>query len=316
MKKEIDLKLLKVIHAIVTSGTVTEAARKLQQSPGNISYQLGKIREITGGHLFIRTREGMKPDATALELSQRYQQFIDGTTLSDRDQKQKRNSLNINTWSLVEMLLAGSVFCEQGHHPVCRFVFNSYIANPEERLFKLKNRQIDIDIGNKLPADSQISAVKLFTSDVSVLVGKKFRQQDTPFSLQELKSSRYVVWSANPDFYSDNIDGAVQIAQLRATRDVAVVSASMINMVSLCANSHYIMLIPDFFVPMLEKSFPVKCLSLPEECALRYDCYLHYHTQLGSELLALATVRDALTRMTKPSAEAMLSVSQVKGDWR
>lgn len=315
MKKEIDLKLLKVIHTIVTSGTVTEAARKLNQSPGNISYQLGKVREITGGHLFIRTREGMKPDATALELSQRYQQFIGSDKSQATTGQNKRKSLNVNTWSLIEMLFAVNVFGEKNSHPACRFIFNSYVANPEERLFKLKNQFIDIDIGNKLPADSHISAVKLFSSGVSVLVGKQFREEDTPFSLQELRSSRHAVWSASSDFYSDNIDGAVQMAKLAASRDVAVVSGSMINMVSLCANSSYVMLIPDFFVPMLEKNFQVKCLPLPEELAVHYDCYLHYHNQLGNELLALKSVRDAIARIVNQSEGTMPHMSPEKGEW-
>jgi hypothetical protein len=244
-----------------------------------------------------------------LELSQRYQQFID----SEKPQmplgaQNKRKTLNINTWSLIEMLFTASALSPKDSDPGCRFIFNAYVENAEERQSKLKNQIIDIDIGNKLPADNSIGTVKLFTSGVSVLMGTKNGQHAIPFSLQALESSRHVVWSATSDFYSKSIEGAIEMARLKASRDVAVVSGSLINMVSLCASSNYIMLIPDFFTPMLEKNFQVKCQPLPEKYAVHYDCYLHYHTQLGDELLTLKAVCDAITKMAQPIDDRLVGV--------
>lgn len=295
MKQEIDLKTLKIIHTIVTLGTVTKAAQKLKQSPGNISYQLGKARTQTGSHLFIRTRDGMKPDATALELSQRYENFTeskrsqDGISLSA-----SRDNLKVNTWSLIEMMFAANMFGKEQLHPPCRFIFKGYEAEPEERLMHLKNRDVDIDIGNKLPPDNGINAIKLFTTGVSVLVGNQNRPGDTPFSLQELRDARYAVWSTAPDYYSDSIDEANLVSELIQSRNVAVISGSMVNMVSLCANSDYIMLIPTIFTTMLERNFQVKCLPLPDELSLYHDCYLHYHPKLSAEPQAMESVHTAV----------------------
>jgi DNA-binding transcriptional LysR family regulator len=298
VKKEIDLRLLRVIHSVVTTGTVTQAAISLKQSPGNISYQLGKARDITGAHLFIRTRDGMKPDATALELSQRYEHFMENSTPQNNDSiHAHRNSLSINTFSLIEMMLAINVCGSEVEQTSLRYIFNAYISNPEERLNKLRSNAVDIDIGNKLPADAMITAVKLFTSGVSVLVGEQQYNKKEGFNLRELQASRHAIWSAVPDFYSESIDGAIQTSHFIQSRDIAVISGSMINMVSLCANSNYIMLIPDFFASMLEKAFQVKCLPLPDELDIHYDCYLHYASQLDREPEILESIQSSLAKM-------------------
>ncbi|MCT4707719.1 LysR family transcriptional regulator [Enterobacteriaceae bacterium H11S18] len=298
MKREIDLKLLKIIHTVVTTGSVTEAARKLKQSAGNISYQLGKARELTGVYLFIRTRNGMKPDSTALELSQRYQQFIDSNiAVQDLSSYPQQKSLSINTFSLLEMMLANNVCNSKNSDTLFRYIFNSYVSNPEERLLRLRKKDVHIDIGNKLPADEAITTVKLFTSNVHVLVGSQNLPVDGSLSMQELRSSRYVIWSAIPDYYSDSMEGAVRTSQFIQSQDVAVVSGSMINMVSLCANSRYIMLIPNIFAPMLERNFQVKCMPLPPELDIRYDCYLHYSAQLDREPWLLKSIHGAIASM-------------------
>ncbi|MGL4726477.1 MAG: LysR family transcriptional regulator [Scandinavium sp.] len=228
MKKEMELKLLRVIHTLVMSGTVTETARRLKQSPGNISYQLGKAREFTGKPLFTRTREGMKPEPAALQLSRHYLQLTNEShpTRAVKPHRERQN-LKINTLSLVEMLFAVNVLGDNAYHPAWRFVFNSYITNAEERLRQLKNHTVDIDIGNKIPVDRSISAVKLFTSGASVLVGKHHRVHKTPFSIEEWENSPHVVWTAASDFYSRTIDGAAQIEQLVKSRKADVVSGSM-----------------------------------------------------------------------------------------
>ncbi|MFK3659282.1 LysR family transcriptional regulator [Scandinavium sp. NPDC088450] len=308
MIKEIDLKLLKVIHTIVTTGTVTEAARTLKQSAGNISYQLSKARELTGAHLFIRTREGMKPDATALELSERYRQFEerDGLSLELPTEDVIRSALHINTYSLLEMMLAISACDAQKKDTSLRYIFHSYISAPEERLTRLRNKTVDIDIGNKLPVDPSVTAIKLFTSNVSVLRGQHNQQQE-PLNMELLCSARHAIWSALPDYYAASVEGAMTMSSFMHSRDIAVVSGSMINMVSLCACSQYVMLIPEFFSSMIEKNFSVKCLPTPDELDIRYDCYLHYATKPEKEVGMLDAIHEIVASMArnKPCYEAV-----------
>lgn len=284
MNKDIDPKLLRVIHSIVTCGSAVEASYRLNMSTGNISYLLGKARRITGSHLFIRTNRGLRPDTTALELSHRYQQYFEGGLyrgVKKRSNSEKMESLSINAHSLMEMLFC-SYSMEQSeiNGDELKYKFKSYISKTDDRLSRVKNKLIDIDIGDILPADSEINSVKLFTSEVGILTSSKHRPKGTVFTYKEWCSSRHIVWSTSPNYYNNSICGTKQVLKLNNSRDTAVISESLINMVSLCSNTSYIMLIPSFFSRLLECNFPVHFHPLDAGVNMYCDQYLHYNTAL------------------------------------
>jgi DNA-binding transcriptional LysR family regulator len=64
-----DLNLLKALHAVLTEGSVSAAARKLHITPSAVSHQLARLRVHTGDPLFTRVGQGMVPTPRALELS-------------------------------------------------------------------------------------------------------------------------------------------------------------------------------------------------------------------------------------------------------
>jgi len=291
MQSKIDLKLLKLINVLVVSGSVTKAAQLLNLSPGAISYSLKKLRSITGEHLFIRTKSGMKPDATAHELSQRYQKFCSSANDSSSDDIEvSRDKLTVMTFSPMEMLLAESIFNLPDDSSLYRYVFLPYTASVEERVEKLKNGIVDVDIGGKLPADTLIGKVKILSCNVAVLAGVQNKLLPTQLSVEDLYRTRHVIWNVMIDYYCNTIQSAEKVGKYIQGRDVGLISSSLINMVAFCAHSDCIMLIPEMFVPMLTKKFPVQCHSLPAEFDMQYDCYMHFNTQLTEDEQAIKFV--------------------------
>jgi len=63
-----DLNLLKVFEAIMSTGSVGEAAKKLYVSAPAISQSLAKLRSEYNDPLFIRDGRGLKPSSFALSL--------------------------------------------------------------------------------------------------------------------------------------------------------------------------------------------------------------------------------------------------------
>lgn len=63
-----DLNLLKVFEAIMSTGSVNEAAKKLSISAPAVSQSLGKLRTEYNDPLFIRDGRGLKPSSFALYL--------------------------------------------------------------------------------------------------------------------------------------------------------------------------------------------------------------------------------------------------------
>ncbi len=64
-----DLNLLRVFQAIADERSLTLAGNRLYLSQPAVSYALGRLRLIFDDPLFIRTKEGMQPTPTAVELA-------------------------------------------------------------------------------------------------------------------------------------------------------------------------------------------------------------------------------------------------------
>lgn len=72
----VDAHLLKVFCALMTEGSVTRAAVKLEQSQPAVSLALGKLRAIFSDPLLVRGRDGMVPTERALALLPRAQALL------------------------------------------------------------------------------------------------------------------------------------------------------------------------------------------------------------------------------------------------
>ena len=65
---KIDLHLVRVLHTVVTEGSVSRAALKLASTQPAVSAQLKRLRALTGDALLVRSGTGMAPTRTALAL--------------------------------------------------------------------------------------------------------------------------------------------------------------------------------------------------------------------------------------------------------
>lgn len=65
---KIDLQLVRVLHTVITEGSVSRAALKLGSTQPAISAQLKRLRALTGDALLVRSGTGLAPTTTALSL--------------------------------------------------------------------------------------------------------------------------------------------------------------------------------------------------------------------------------------------------------
>ncbi|WP_159867128.1 MULTISPECIES: LysR family transcriptional regulator [unclassified Raoultella] len=295
MPQTIELKLLKIINTLVVCGSVKTTAKLLNLSPAAISYSLKKLRNITGEHLFIRTRSGMKPNATAYELSQRYQKYF----ASDFEEQAPENhqdekKLTIMTYSPVEMLLSESIAGLSQNSHKYRYVYLPYTIDVNARLDNLVHQNAYIDIGAELPQDKAFSKVKLFTSDISILASINNTTIPENLTCENLYHLKHAVWSSLGDYYCENMQISSAVKKYVQEREVAIVSGSIINMVEFCSRSDCIMLIPDVFIPMLINAFPVKRLELPAQLIMKHDCYMHFNNKITDNPVMTRLIDDII----------------------
>lgn len=82
LRSRIDLNLLAVFDAIVTRGSVTQAARHLHLSQSAISHALGRLRREFDDPLFVRTGNALVPTALAREITEPVRAALRGVEIA------------------------------------------------------------------------------------------------------------------------------------------------------------------------------------------------------------------------------------------
>ncbi|MCT4712732.1 LysR family transcriptional regulator [Enterobacteriaceae bacterium H11S18] len=290
MNHSVDLKELKVIHVLIECGSVTKTAEILDVSPGAVSYILNKVRKSTGSALFFRTKNGMVPDNIARELSQRYQSITKElfeeksiTTLEGR-------GVAISTYSWIELSLS-FLFADKEKFPV-PIKFSALNASDTERLVRLRNKEVDIDIGTRLPEDKSIIQVDFMSSDVCIIVSANHPTIKDEFTMKDWNDNHHIIWSRGMNLISNDFRHANHFNELINERKIACTSSNALNMIMVCAVSDHILLMPRAAVDFLKQILPIRTFDVPKELEMRFDCFLHYHHSLAND----ETIEDMLSK--------------------
>jgi DNA-binding transcriptional LysR family regulator len=291
MVRNLDLNVLRAIHVLCEAGSVTKAADILNVTPGAISYLINKARKETGSVLFIRTRTGMAPDTIARELSVRYLS-ISQEFSHNEDGPVNSRPMVISSYSLVELLLSLAVLNEQSQYP--ELIFHRQKSNDHERLIKLRNREVDLDIGTRLPVDNSITQLRFYAGNAGVLVRKNHPTITDEVTLNDWKKNKHAVWLRGMHFINDDFSHTHRFNELSNHRNVAFTGSSSLNLVTVCMLSDVLVLVPEIVGRKLASLIPVNWFKPPEEIDMRYECYIHYHRGMsGNEnMKKLVTLFD------------------------
>ena len=75
---DLDGKVLRVFLTILQESSVSKAADQLGVTQSAISHTLGKLRQVLGDPLFVRSGQGLTPTERALSLKEPVQKVLDG----------------------------------------------------------------------------------------------------------------------------------------------------------------------------------------------------------------------------------------------
>ncbi|MDU1063016.1 MAG: LysR family transcriptional regulator [Leclercia adecarboxylata] len=283
MEHQFDIKTLRTIHTLCSCGSVMQTAKILGVSPGAISYTLNKARKITGSALFFRSRTGMVPNNLAQELSQKYQTIIKEIDLDNVLSVKDKTTFTVSCYSLLELLLSTALI--SAADPLPRINFCVSIENDEARMARIRNKEIDIDIGTRLPVNSSVIQLKFFSSSISAIARHNHPLIGDTFSMSDWTQQQHAIWSRGMHLISDSVEQTNRFNALFETRNVAFVASSTLNLVMLCAHSDLIILLPTVIARNLQPLLPIKVLDVPPELEMSYECYVHYHHSLATNPL-------------------------------
>lgn len=171
-----DLNLLRVFQAIADEKSLTLAGDRLHLSQPAVSYALRRLRTIFNDPLFIRTRTGMQPTPSALELAKPISRALQAVqdALSYAEQFAPARSTRMFTLSMTDA--AEMVFlppmCEymRAHAPLARMHVEQVPKSAIEEA--LRTGQLDFAIGN-LPLLKSATRHALLFSETYVCLTRK-----------------------------------------------------------------------------------------------------------------------------------------------
>jgi Transcriptional regulator len=270
---DINLRHLKIVDALINHQSAVKAASILNISPSAISYSLNQLKKQTGKTLFVRTREGLRPNEFAFELQKK---FLEITQL-----KACKIEFVVTTYSLIEMLLAEHIYAESD----ALLHFTTMEICDNERLRKLKHREVDIDIGGRLQEDRSIVSRHLIRSELYIIVNQHHSRIKDEFTLDDWFNNEHLGWQRGPGSITGMVDNLDPLQH--RDRKITWSSPNLLTLAWHCANSEHIVVMPKLFIPFLQQLFPLKALPLPPEIKMTFDCYLHYHLAMEEKMNAL-----------------------------
>lgn len=259
--ESIDVHLLRVLHALLTECSVSNAARRLNQSQPSVSTALRRLRDITGDQLLVRSRNGMTPTERGQALLEPVKialaqiETIGLQQVKFEPVKSKR-VFNIATPDFLNALLIGNIVARlRKLAPQSQVVLHSF--GPDYDYTKaLETGELDTVIGNWPQPPEHLRLAPLFEDDVVCLMRKSHPLAGRVLTQEDYLNADHLV----PTPYAVGQRGVIdlQLARERLTRNV-VASVPYFNLVP------YVLLQNDmiFSAPRI---FAESCCQLGELC--------------------------------------------------
>ncbi|KFC81411.1 LysR family transcriptional regulator [Buttiauxella agrestis] len=274
--KEISLKKLKVVNTLIECGSAAKAAKVLGISPSAISYTLKQLTAQLDVSPFIRKNNGLKPNEHALALQEKYREIMALNTT--------RKKFIISTYSLIEFYLADYIN-SMIDGTLLHFITMDTCEN--ERLRKLQHREVDIDIGGRLPKDVSIVSKRYLYSKMCIMASNNHPTINETFTLDDWQTNKHLRWQRDSGSISSMVNNMDFQTPLFREREISWESPNLLTLAYLCSSSDNIIMIPEVFVESLKGMFPLKSFRSPEALDMKFECYIHYHRALENKVNSL-----------------------------
>ena len=275
---KIELRLIRVLHTLITERSVSRAAMRLGSTQPAVSAQLKRLRTLTGDALLVRAGNGMTPTATALQLLAPADSVLrDAGQLFGRrpgsrafDPGTSRQVFRIAASDYLDPLfLPGIVAAVRRQAPYVRVELLPLSSDYDYRQ-RLAAGDVDLVVGNWLKPPAELHLGRLLTDEVVCLVGESHPAARPGAS----SSARSRAWSADrylasehvaPMPFHSNAPGVVDehLASLGLERNVVIRSAHFSLIPLMVAQSLLVLTTGRLFCSRYAGSLPVRILRCP-----------------------------------------------------
>jgi DNA-binding transcriptional LysR family regulator len=270
LKKNIDLNLLVCLDALLSEGSVTRAAERLEMSQSGMSHALSRLRVLTGDALFVRSGNEFIPTERAQSLAGKVRvglaameeifseqgPFVPGST-SGKLTVAAVDSVGVLLIPLLAQALAREA-------PMVSLHVRQ--PDPEKLGGWLSEGECDIALGFFSDVPPDLHASDLFGQQLSIISSPSHPLHRQPMSLQQYAQSSHVAFGSPFSERSPMevaIDRGLKEHGLERSRSVQV--SSMLLVPYVVAASPHVAALPTWLARQYAGSLPLEVRPLPME---------------------------------------------------
>jgi DNA-binding transcriptional LysR family regulator len=270
---KVDLHLVKVLHTVITEGSVSRAAMKLASTQPAISAQLKRLRTLTGDALLVRAGTGLAPTATALALVEpaatllRAADAIFGERRAGRsfDAAHTDTRFTIAASDYLDPLFLPELVARlQREAPNVRVDLHPLSSDYDYRK-GLARGELDLAVGNWLEPPGELHLGRLVSDEIVCLVGEEHPAARNPRAWNE---ARYLdAEHVAPTPFAPGVRGVIDdhLAGLGLERRIVVRSLHFGLIPLMLAQTHLVLTTGRLFCSRYVDALPLKIVRCPVE---------------------------------------------------
>jgi Transcriptional regulator len=258
-KKKFDYNLIRYLVVIVETGSMVSAAEVLNVAPSAISYAVKKLRAHYHDPLFTRRLNGIIPTALAMNLYGKFKAIdsdIIGALNVENVLHKFTRKIYIRCDPFIELWLTEQLLQRQLIPNDFGIEFRYFNLDNELRASKLRNKEVDIDIGLPLPGDRNLVARPLFDLDFTLICRDSHKSIGEFISREQLANEKYVAYGLST--YSTLLRTDTFDAIESRNVDPVIVSDSFLNLILAVTFEDMLIFCPARYVQFLKKIIPVR----------------------------------------------------------
>lgn len=262
-----DFNLLVTLDVLLSEGSVTRAAKRLQLSPSAMSRALARLRETTGDPLLVRAGRSLVPTPRALELRDRVRLLVQEAEIVLRPAEALDLARLARTFTLrnregfVETFGAALIKRVADEAPCARLRF---VPKPDKDSTPLRDADVDLEtgvVGTSMGPELRAQALFRDRNIGVVRAGHDLAQGD--MTLERYTAGRHILISRRGHTMGP-VDEALE--SLGRARDIVTTVAGFSEALALARASDLIASVPERYTGMLRQGLHSFALpvSLPE----------------------------------------------------
>ncbi|HGI5911825.1 TPA: LysR family transcriptional regulator [Yersinia enterocolitica] len=279
--KKFDYNLVKLLQCLIEFRSVTRTAEELDVAISTVSHGLARLRREFNDRIVINTKEGLVPTTLAITLNSHFSsaaELIDNAIAAGKDSDSAQTSLTISANPLIQHWLSCQIYQLSQSGDISESFTIKYVDNyysSEQRVSRLRNSEIDIDIGSILNIDRSLVSYHLGSFPLGILLSNSHSRISGDVSKDDWLQEQRLIW--NLDMQGALFAPGRSFKDINVNNNAKIQTTNSLNAVTLIANTDYLAIFPFMMQSFLARQFNIRMSPLPfsNDGLVSFYAYIH-----------------------------------------